>query len=70
MIRFAWEYFLRAGEYINANDIIAFCLCVMNKMRENLIKIRSCVIFRWTNQLDSFSSYFQFDNETNTLNGQ
>ena len=27
------------GQFINANDVIAFCLYLMNKMRRNLIKV-------------------------------
>ena len=34
-------------QFINANDVIAFCLHLMNKMRRNLIKIRSYAIFKW-----------------------
>ena len=41
------------GQFINANDVIAFCLYLMNKMRRNLIKIRSWAILKW------FSSYFK-----------
>ena len=37
-------------EYINIDDVIAFCLYLMNKMRRNLIKIRSCAIFNWFNR--------------------
>ena len=33
------------GEYINADGVITFSLYLMNKMRKNLIKIRSCAIF-------------------------
>ena len=44
-------------EYINADEVIAFCPYLMNKMRMNLIKIRSCVIFSWF----KFSSYFKVD---------
>ena len=44
---FAGESHYLAGEYINANDVITFCLHLRNKMRRNLIKIRSCAIFRW-----------------------
>ena len=47
--------------FINADDIIAFCLYLMNKMRCILIKRRSCATFRWTNHLDKFSSYFRID---------
>ena len=28
-----------AGEYINADDVILFCLYLMNKMRGNLVKL-------------------------------
>ena len=31
---------------------IAFCLYLMNKMRGNLIKIRSCTTFKWFNWFD------------------
>ena len=31
-------------EYINADDVIAFCLYLMNKVRRNLIMIRSCAV--------------------------
>ena len=30
------------GEYINSDDVITFCLYLTNKIRRNLIKIRSC----------------------------
>ena len=33
-------------EYINADDVIAFCFYLMNKMRRNLIKIRSYAILK------------------------
>ena len=46
-----------AGEYINADDVITFCLYLMSKMRGNFIKIRSCVIFHWFR----FSSYYKVD---------
>ena len=35
------------GQFINANDVIAFFLHLMNKVRRNLIKIRSYAIFEW-----------------------
>ena len=35
-----------ADEYINADDVIAFCFYLMNKMRRKLIKIRSYAIFK------------------------
>ena len=35
------------GQFINANDVIAFFLHLMNKVRRNLIKIRSYAIFKW-----------------------
>ena len=41
-------------EYINADDIIAFCLYLMNKMRRKLIKIRSCAILRDLTGLTDF----------------
>jgi len=34
-------------EYINADDVIAFSLYLMNKMRRKLIKIRPCAIGMW-----------------------
>ena len=37
------ELSLFGGEPINNDDVIAFCLNVMNKMRRNLIKMWSCV---------------------------
>ena len=46
------------GESINVADVIGYCIDLMNKMRRNLIKIRSCVIFSWFR----FSScYFNVD---------
>ena len=45
------------GEYINVADVIGYCIDLMNKMRRNLIKIRSCVIFSWFR----FPSYFNVD---------
>ena len=54
---FAGESHYLAGKYINANDVITFCLHLMNKMRRNLIKIRSCAIFSWVR----FFSYFKVD---------
>ena len=33
-------------EYINADDVIALCFYLMNKMRRNLIKIRSYAILK------------------------
>ena len=36
-----------ALEYIKADDVIAFCLYLMNKMRSNLIKLKSCAIEMW-----------------------
>ena len=48
-------------EYINADDVIAFCIYLMNKMRGNLIEIRSCATFRWFYRFDRFSSYFQVE---------
>ena len=48
-------------EYINADDVLTFCLYLMNKMLLNLFKIRSCAIFRWFKPLDRFFSYFLVD---------
>ena len=42
---FAGESHYLAGEYINADDVIAFCLYLMSKMRRDLIKKGSCVTF-------------------------
>ena len=39
-------------EYINADDVIAYCPHFMKKISKNLIKIRSCTILRWLNCLD------------------
>ena len=41
-------------EYINADDIIAFCLYLMNKIPRKLIKIRSCAILRDLTGLTDF----------------
>ena len=38
--------------YINADDVIAFCLYLMNTMWRNLIKIMSCAICGWFNRFD------------------
>ena len=38
-------------------DVIGYCLDLMNKMRRNLIRIRSCAIF----SLLGVSSYFKVD---------
>ena len=43
-------------EYINADDVITFCVYLMSKMRLDLSKRRSCF-----NPLDRFSSYFLLD---------
>ena len=59
---FAGKSHYLAGEYVNANDVIAFCLYLMNKMQRNLIKIWSCAIFKWFNRSDRFSSYFKVGN--------
>lgn len=51
-------------KYINDDDVIVFCLYPMNKMRRNLIKIRSRAIFyRSTNRLDRCSNYFEDDED-------
>ena len=49
--------FFFAQEYLNANDVITFCLDLMSKRRRNLIKIRSCAIFSWLR----VSSHFKVD---------
>ena len=36
---FAGKFHFLAEEYVNANDIIAFCRYLTNKMRRNFIKI-------------------------------
>ena len=36
------------GEYINADDIIAFCLYLVNKMRRNLIIYKMDISLRRT----------------------
>ena len=43
-------------EYINANDVITFCLDLMNKMRRNLINL-------WWNLI----KYIQFDGFINDV---
>ena len=43
---------------IDIDEVITFCLHLMNKMRGNLIKIRSCAIFSW---FHSQSQCFQVD---------
>lgn len=48
-------------ELINADDVIAFFLYLMNKMQWILMKIRSCAVLSWTNRLDRFSSYLKGD---------
>ena len=47
---FAEDSHQSAEEYINANDVITFCLDLMNKMRRNLINLRWNLI-----------KYIQFD---------
>ena len=46
-------------EYINADDVIAFWLYFMNTMGRNLIKIRSCAIFKWFNQIERILVIFR-----------
>ena len=47
------------GEYINANEVIAFSLYLMNKMPGNLIRrYNSHAIFSWFYRLDRFSRCF------------
>ena len=48
-------------EDIDVDDVIAFCFYVMNKMRRNLIKLRSCAYNSWFNRSDRFSSNFKVD---------
>ena len=47
---FSWVISYLAEEYI----VIAFCLRLMNKMRQNLIKIISCASYWW------FIKFYQF----------
>ena len=47
---FSWVISYLAEEYI----VIAFCLRLMNKMQENLIKISACAIYR------CFIKFYQF----------
>ena len=42
---------------MDANDVIGYCLDLMNKIRSDAIKIRSCAIFSWFR----ISSYFKVD---------
>ena len=58
---FAQESHLLAQEYINADDVIAFSLYLMNKNRWILIETRPRAIFRWTDRLGRFSTYFKID---------
>lgn len=71
---FAEESYKLAAEYIVANDVISFCpyfmitmrhddgtvLCLyrINKMRENLTKIRSLAIFREFNRISRLLTHF------------
>ena len=48
-------------EYIKADDVITFCLHLMNKMWLNLFKISSSAIFRWFSLFCRFSIYFLVD---------
>ena len=45
--------------YINADDVITFCIYLMNKMRRKLVKIRSCAIFSWFNRFYRFELSFR-----------
>lgn len=38
---------------MNADDVVAFCSNLMNEVRANLIKIRSCTVFldHWSSSL-------------------
>ena len=49
---FSWVISYLAEEYI----VIAFCLRLMNKMREILIKIISCAIYWWSIKFYQFSA--------------
>ena len=46
---------------INADDVIAFCIYLMNKMRGTPIKIRIFTIFKLFNSFDRLFSYFCVD---------
>ena len=48
-----------AQEYIIADDVITFCFYLMNEMRKNLIKIRSCAIFNRSNRFYRFLVAFR-----------
>ena len=39
---------------INAHDVLAFCIYLINRMRWNLIRIKSFGIFRWFKRIDRF----------------
>jgi len=47
---------------------IALCLYLMNKMRGNLIKIRSCTTFKWFNWFEGLASFHkEFNNISNCV---
>ena len=48
-----------AQEYIIADDVITFCFYLMNEMRKNPIKIRSCTIFSRCNRFYRFLVAFR-----------
>ena len=48
-------------------SLLAFCLYLMNKLREDLVKIGSLAIFRCFNPLDRFFSYFRSKNWCDSL---
>ena len=41
-----WNLISLKWNKINADDVITFCLYLTSEMRRNLIKIRSCAIFK------------------------
>ena len=43
---------------MNANDVITFCLDLMNKMRRDAINIRSCAIYSWIRICSYFKVVF------------
>ena len=47
------------SDSINADDVITFCIYLVNKMRKNVIKIRSCAIFSWFNRFYRFELIFR-----------
>ena len=43
---------------MNADDLIAICLYLTNKLRWNFIKISHVLFFGWSNRFDRLFSYF------------